>query len=899
MAKNTTTLNKFLTGSVTAAMVATAIVPVAAANNDTAVATFSDVPVTDTHYDNVMKAVEYSFMKGYPNNTFGPYEEMPRSQVVKALAKYLIAESGMTEQEYVVANNIEAVTPFNDVSADHADNELFNHSLIVKEAGIFTGSNNNLMPTNKITRQQMAKVIVEAFGFKDLAGVESKVTDNDKADASLRSYINILSENELTTETSFNPRGTVKRAQMASFLVRSHEAVNVAPEVVSVSAINSTQAVVEFNAAMGEVDATNFTVDNGVTVTSAKIDSTNNKKVILTFNKALEDNETYKVTTNGVESAKGKVLEKAIVSEFKYEVGTVNFVSLDQTTFNSFSTSDLLDYVTLKDDKGRDITSEVLNNTTDYTVSVSSTDHNIVDANGNVVLNAKGSAYVEVKVVNNANNAVLATTGAVKVTVAPLAYTSLDGIHLSDASKTVTEYKTAKAAGQVDSTIQLNEVDEVLNVYVKDANGTVVKVDASTAVITNTTPTVAVISKNGSEFVVNGISAGTAKADITVGGFKTTVTFNVVATSKVTSGSLDSAALTLTTDSDSPSYTGSVNLKIVDQYGDAITADEDNVGIRYSKAGVATVTPGVATNNVVPLNVTTDANGSTTVYVDYKNASGSVIFTKSFTVTVKDFGAAAKYDLVVSSSSADYLDADVDTNDSGLDKLDNDVVFSLYQVDAAGNRVATVALDGTNNKLVLDLVALTAAEEALLDQTSGALATNTLSFANDTLAQQTLKTAGTVKVSAQVGGVTVDNVNVTYKNTDSVATSAAVTKTSTVVDNEVVDNVSDILFGVYGSSSYTVSPILSVKDQNGKALTYNVASASGGTVDGLYNGLTVEPTWTATNLSSNVTVNPTTGEVTLVSGTSGTFTLVLAKVETSVNADLLSAPVAINVTIVD
>lgn len=150
-----------------------------------------------------------------------------------------------------------------------------------------------------------------------------------------------------------------------------------------------------------------------------------------------------------------------------------------------------------------------------------------------------------------------------------------------------------------------------------------------------------------------------------------------------------------------------------------------------------------------------------------------------------------------------------------------------------------------------------------------------------------------------MGGVSVDSVNVTYKNTDSVASSASVAKTSTVVDNDVVDNRSENLFGIHGTSNYTVSSLLSVKEQTGKALTYNVVTSGGGAVDALHNGLTVAPTWTVTNLSK-VPVDGA-GIITLAAGkTSGTFTLVLlSKVETSVNKDLLAAPVAINVTLVD
>ena len=201
MANQPTKYRKFLAGAATASLVATAVVPSALA-----AVTFSDVPATDTHYENISKAVELGLFKGKGDGTFGPYENITRGQVAKVLANYVVNQEGLTYATYIEKHNLtKTVAPFNDVPSTHADSELFNASLIVKSSGIFTGSNNNLMPSNFIVRQQMAKVLVNGFGLKDLPGDLSKVTDNNTAYAEFVPHINILSENGVTTEEAFRP----------------------------------------------------------------------------------------------------------------------------------------------------------------------------------------------------------------------------------------------------------------------------------------------------------------------------------------------------------------------------------------------------------------------------------------------------------------------------------------------------------------------------------------------------------------------------------------------------------------------------------------------------------------------------------------------------------------------
>lgn len=319
--------NKFMVGAVTAAMVATAVAPVAGAEvNPKSEFAFSDVSVENTHYENIYKAYEAEFMSGYQDGTFKPFQDLTRGNVVKALGKYVVATSGKELSDFDVSN----VTPFSDVPATTADKELYNYSLIVKQAGIFSGSNNKLMPAQNITRQQMAKVLVNAFDLKDLPGDQSKVTDNNKAFAEFVPYINILSENGVTSESSFRPTETTVRGQFASFLVRAYEAstpVASTPAVASVSAINGKELQIQFNTAVDATDAqdlSNYRLTEGST------------SVTFSTPVVSEDGKTVTLTpTTGVIDVTNATLEiDPIVTKADASVSTAKFVSLFTYTDN-------------------------------------------------------------------------------------------------------------------------------------------------------------------------------------------------------------------------------------------------------------------------------------------------------------------------------------------------------------------------------------------------------------------------------------------------------------------------------------------------------------------------------------------------------------------------------------
>lgn len=253
-----TKVNKFLAGAVTATMVATAVVPTAALAAKPSEG-FSDVghlaPETLAELDRV---VELGLMTGFGNaGLFKPETYMNRGQVAKALAKYEAGKSGMSIAQYYHALKLDGkVQPFADVPKNSSDQELYQASLIVKNAGTFKGVSNKLNPDSNITRGHMASVLVRAFDLK----ATGKATDfADKGDADteeIATNMQILKDNGVAKELSdnkFNPNQNVKRIQMASFLLRAYDVEN--PEapagsgITSVKAINDTRYEITFDKA--------------------------------------------------------------------------------------------------------------------------------------------------------------------------------------------------------------------------------------------------------------------------------------------------------------------------------------------------------------------------------------------------------------------------------------------------------------------------------------------------------------------------------------------------------------------------------------------------------------------------------------------------------------------------
>ncbi|MET3576688.1 S-layer homology domain-containing protein [Bhargavaea ullalensis] len=184
---------------------------------------YTDINENDAHYSNIMAAQDYGLLTGYADGTFKSSKDVQTATVIKALGKLELNLTGETLETY----DYRGIPAFKDIPKSHPDQELYKFSLIVRDAGIFNGDpNGNVFPSRLIKRDAMAKVIVNAFALEDLEDVPTpKINDLNKAAKDMQEKILILKENGVTTETLFRPQETVKRGQLASFLVRAFEAM--------------------------------------------------------------------------------------------------------------------------------------------------------------------------------------------------------------------------------------------------------------------------------------------------------------------------------------------------------------------------------------------------------------------------------------------------------------------------------------------------------------------------------------------------------------------------------------------------------------------------------------------------------------------------------------------------
>ena len=906
MANQPKKYKKFVATAATATLVASAIVPVAAS---AATPKFPDVG--SDYADAVNAIADLGIVSGYTDGTFKPLNTVDRAGVVKFLGKFLVAQGAkLPTYEAATANGF----PFSDLTAS-SDKELVQYASLVKAEGVFTGyTDGTLNPTQAMPRHQMASVLVKAikviYGVDLIADAKAANFVSDITDIKGNVYeeaIAALDFAGLTVATQYDPSRTLNRGQFANFLSRSIDYIaSLVPTVSSVNAIDDTTAYVTFDTNIGEVSEANFTVDNNTSVIKAEVNPENKKQVKITFNKPLVDQSTYKVTVDGVKSEGGSAMKEAATVEFKYEIAEVATVSLSKTKF--YDGDNINDAIVVKDENGLTLNNDDLN------IVVSSTSAAVNTTTGVVTAAAEESFYVEVKVMDGTT--VLATTGAVKVDVLPtLEITGLEGIHIGDltASSEVSEYTAAKKSGDVVTSLKVNENGETLNLFAKDVEGNIVYVPATGATITNLNPTVANVAVSGTEFVINTVSTGKASAKIKVDDVEYTVTFEVLANEKIADAELSSTSVKLDSSTNDTVTTEDVTVEFKDQYGDDIAIPANTTSTTNDTATVVTFDNGsklsvkssnvriaeasVADDGTVTIDrpATNPVKGSATVTVEYKDASGKVVFTKTISVTSTDFDTAiASYDLkIVSTNTA--LDADDDTLETGAD-ADDSVELVLNQLDKYGNVIGQEAFNGSG--VVLTATASNTDDQDYLDTVSYATGVATVAFTSDAVLE--LVNSGTVKLTATKGGVAVDTLTVNYTNTDSVAAKAVVNTTAKTYDLSVLGGtnvtVEELIFGKLNTAGtkYILNPVVTINDQFGKVMEYNTTTPA---LDTLKNGVTVDASSAVVTNLNNVT--NTAGTLTLTDDSkAGTLTIVIPTVVTTENGDLLSAPVSINVTLV-
>ncbi|WP_394138498.1 S-layer homology domain-containing protein [Cytobacillus oceanisediminis] len=292
MAYQPKSYRKFVAGAATAAIVASAVAPAASA----AEVKFTDVGENFWAATEIYTLVEAGVINGYPDGTFKPGQSIIRGQAANLLTDALDLE---------IPSDLNA---FPDVSEKSVFAE---GAAATKAAGIFGGSNGQFGAADVLTREQMASVLVRAFGLED-NGEEVTFTDWNKISASHRENVKILAQNGITTgkeDGSFDPKAPVNRATFVTFLYR---AMNLEPapevvEVVSVSAINPTKVEVKFNKAIDK-DTLNKSVSiNNVAVDGAELyELSEDGKTLNVRVSKLEVDKAYAVKVEGLKTVDGE-----------------------------------------------------------------------------------------------------------------------------------------------------------------------------------------------------------------------------------------------------------------------------------------------------------------------------------------------------------------------------------------------------------------------------------------------------------------------------------------------------------------------------------------------------------------------------------------------------------------
>ncbi|WDV07421.1 S-layer homology domain-containing protein [Lysinibacillus irui] len=294
---------KFFAASATAALVASAIVPVASA------AQVNDYnKISGYAKEAVQSLVDKGVIQGDTNGNFNPLNTVTRAQAAEIFTKALELEA-------------DGEVNFKDVKAGAW---YYNSIAAVVANGIFEGvSATEFAPNKSLTRSEAAKVLVDAFG---LEGSESlgQFADASQVKPWAKSALETAVANGIFTGSEENgklnlkPNAAITRQDFAVVFARTLDLVDAeTPVDASIKAINSTTVEVTFDE---EVDTDNVTAGNfkidGLEVKNAAIKQTNKKVVVLTTATQTADKE-YVLSYKDEEIGKFKGIAAVIPTAIK------------------------------------------------------------------------------------------------------------------------------------------------------------------------------------------------------------------------------------------------------------------------------------------------------------------------------------------------------------------------------------------------------------------------------------------------------------------------------------------------------------------------------------------------------------------------------------------------------
>ncbi|QPA54973.1 S-layer homology domain-containing protein [Lysinibacillus sphaericus] len=311
---------KFFAASATAALVASAIVPVASA------AQLNDFnKISGYAKEAVQSLVDAGVIQGDANGNFNPLKTISRAEAATIFTNALELEA-------------EGDVNFKDVKADAW---YYDAIAATVENGIFEGvSATEFAPNKQLTRSEAAKILVDAFELEG-EGDLSEFADASTVKPWAKSYLEIAVANgvikgsEANGKTNLNPNAPITRQDFAVVFSRTIENVDATPKVDKIEVVDAktlnvtlsdgTKETVTLEKALEPNKETEVTfkikdveykakVTYVVTTATAvkSVSATNLKEVVVEF-----DGKVDKATATDVDNyeIKGKVLKTATLSE--------------------------------------------------------------------------------------------------------------------------------------------------------------------------------------------------------------------------------------------------------------------------------------------------------------------------------------------------------------------------------------------------------------------------------------------------------------------------------------------------------------------------------------------------------------------------------------------------------
>ncbi|KMY51916.1 S-layer homology domain-containing protein [Peribacillus loiseleuriae] len=777
MAYQSKSHRKFLATSLTAAVVASAIAPTAGFAAE-AKTTFPDVPAGHWAEKAISYLVEKGALEGRPDGKFDPTAQITRGEAAKILAVTL----GLKIDDNAKAS-------FKDTANHWASKYVA--AIEGQTKDVINGySKTEFRPNQKITRQEMAKMVVSAYDLKLDEAADIAFTDNNGWGKDYVSTLASLGVVEGISAGKFSPDSSVTRAQTPVFIHRA-EVKEVRVEVPSkVAAVNSVSAI---NGTTLQVNGTNLAElkAEDVTVEGNKVSevtvAADGKSATVKLGSPLLLDSTTKVTVKGKSfdvTYKVEVKGVTILENQTYDHDRSNQFVKIQVDGKELTPQELItagyevEFRSFTSKTGVTVDNDIFKSVTN---NVSTTG----ELNKPISLNSNSSRDFYVRVTVTKGSEVM-ESALTKVTIKNLTATASSisnaKISVTSNSSTFDLVSSTLAAGDQANFKELEVAVGGSKEYVSVSAG------AAEVSVKSSDESVISVDKSTHELTANG--PGTATITVTYGGATYTKSLTVKSEKrKIANVKLGTSALFV--GKTTPKSTNTFTVQAVDQYGDPILATGTNaISVQSSDASIATATSGALTspssNGKLEYTVTVTGEDKGTADLTIRDA-GNARIGSAVRVTVGENTAIARYTLTVDSDISDGDVAKViaaggtgatknqvstsSTIDTGANKY---VKINLAAFNSAGQELASPEA-GTN----YEVTGVNVSKANVLDTTFG---TNGVSATDDYLVVKAGSAAGTVTITVtdknnasakQTIGLTVTDkgatvTGVTFKNVPAV-----------------------------------------------------------------------------------------------------------------------------------